>query len=157
MTFSVYTPTKRRITSRNQVPQVVPPMVDLSEIVSKAAPVESGCGVYFLQRSSAQGLHVVYVGQSLNVYARVAQHTSEGRKRFECWSWIECHESQLDLMESLYIHWLRPVENATQSTLNTRVNDLKDEMVAPIQRRYMEHLLDALTPTNGWRKRRSAA
>ena len=121
-------------------------MAALSEIVGRAAPIDGGCGIYFLQRSSAQGLHVVYVGQSVNVYARVAQHAAEARKRFDFWSWIECHKYQLDLMESLYIHWLSPDENGL---------DTAGEKAAPIPRRHLQHLLEALAPTNSWRKRRS--
>lgn len=151
MTFTVYTPTRRRIAGRNEIPAVLPPLVKLSEIVSKAAALEGGCGVYFLQRSSAEGATVVYVGQSVNVHARVAQHVAEDRKRFDCWSWVECHESQLDLLESLYIHWLRPAE---QGRLTAQVGD---ELCAPISRRHLQHLLDGLAPASGWAKRRRAA
>lgn len=122
----------------------------VAEIVQAAQAVEDGVGVYFLMRKSASGksLEIVYVGQSTNVHGRVAQHW--GRKRFDCWSYIECRLDQLDLIESLYIHWLRPDQNARRSTINNRVKSEPDDTVAPLSRTSVAHLLKAFPPTSGW-------
>lgn len=63
------------------------------------------CGVYFLVR----GDRVVYVGQSTNIYARAANHFNN--KTFDAWSFIPCEEKDLDVIESLYIHFLQPSQN----------------------------------------------
>lgn len=73
-------------------------------------------GIYFL----ICGDRVVYVGQSVNVYARVSQHSS-----FETWAYTPCREEVLDVMESLYIHWLRPARNG-------RVNNGGGALYAPM-------------------------
>jgi predicted DNA-binding transcriptional regulator AlpA len=62
-------------------------------------------GVYFL----VKGTRVVYVGQSTNVYSRAANHFSN--KEFDNWCFIPCKKEELDVLESLYIHFLRPPQN----------------------------------------------
>lgn len=76
------------------------------EIVRKAKAVEKEmlCGVYFL----VSGDRVVYVGQSTNVYSRVNTHLSDTRKIFDSWCFIRCERRMLDVLESLYIHFLQP-------------------------------------------------
>jgi hypothetical protein len=75
-----------------------------SEIVSSANPWEAATGVYFL----IDGNKIVYVGQSVNVYARIAQHHN---KVFDSFAFIPCDKDSLDNLESLYIHILRPLLN----------------------------------------------
>lgn len=76
-----------------------------SEIISAANTWELATGVYFL----IDGDKVVYVGQSVNVYARIASHHD---KVFERFAFIPCEREMLDSLESLYIHILRPPLNA---------------------------------------------
>jgi len=76
-----------------------------SEIVNAANEWELATGVYFL----IDGDKVVYVGQSVNVYARIASHHD---KVFERFAFIPCKRDVLDSLESLYIHTLRPPLNA---------------------------------------------
>lgn len=71
------------------------------EIVKAALPWESQSGVYFLIR----GGEVVYVGQSVNVHARISQHKD---KKFDRYAFVPCDADSLDVLESLYIHCLRP-------------------------------------------------
>lgn len=71
------------------------------EIAASALPWSTASGVYFL----LQGSEVVYVGQSVSVYARIAQHE---HKRFDRYAFVPCAKEMLDQMESLYIHLLRP-------------------------------------------------
>jgi hypothetical protein len=78
-----------------------------AEIVSAANPWELATGVYFL----IGGDKVIYVGQSVNVYARIAQHYD---KRFDSFAFIPCGKDMLDSLESLYIHVLRPPLNGDQ-------------------------------------------
>jgi hypothetical protein len=77
------------------------------EIALAALPWEAATGVYFL----IEGDEVVYVGQSVNVYARIAQHAA---KIFDRYAFIPCSVDALDRLESLYIHFLRPKLNADQ-------------------------------------------
>lgn len=75
-----------------------------SEIVEAASKWENVCGVYFL----VKGGKVVYVGQSVSVYSRIASH---GSKDFDSVAFVHCPREQLDLLESLYIHFLAPDQN----------------------------------------------
>lgn len=74
------------------------------EIAMKALPYAKATGIYFL----LDGDEVVYVGQSVNVYSRIEDHTD---KRFDRYAFIPCAVDVLDRLESLYIHCLRPKLN----------------------------------------------
>lgn len=78
------------------------------EITAGAIPWERCVGVYFLL---CRG-EVVYVGQSVNIYSRIAQHTY---KEFDSFAYIRCRECNLDKLESLYIHVLQPRLNGRQA------------------------------------------
>lgn len=67
--------------------------------------VESG--IYFLLRDA----EVVYVGQSTNVFARVATHSNDTTKRFNRWCFIKVPRTSLDEVEQFYITLLRPEHN----------------------------------------------
>ncbi|MEN6540846.1 MAG: GIY-YIG nuclease family protein [Mizugakiibacter sp.] len=77
------------------------------EIAGAALPWEKASGVYFL----LDGDEVVYVGQAVNVYSRIGQHTD---KRFDRYAFVPCAVDVLDRLESLYIHCLRPRLNGNQ-------------------------------------------
>jgi hypothetical protein len=77
------------------------------EIAAAAHPWEKASGVYFL----LDGNEVVYVGQAVNVYSRIGQHTE---KRFDRYAFVPCPVDALDILESLYIHLLRPRFNGVQ-------------------------------------------
>lgn len=74
------------------------------EIVKAALPIDTSdyCGVYFL----VKGDRVVYVGQSIHIQMRVREHAKD--KDFDSFSFIRCEKKKLDVLESLYIHALRP-------------------------------------------------
>ena len=122
---------------------------NVAEIVQSAQLVDGQVGVYFLMRKSASGasLQVVYVGQSMNVYGRVAQHYEA--KQFDAWSYVACRPDQLDLIESLYIHWIGPTYNAVRPAKNKSVKRLPGEKVAPIARASVAHLLSDFPATEG--------
>ena len=93
-----------------------------SEIVSASGEVQFICGVYFLVHDG----RVVYVGQSVNVIARIAQHIADGKK-FSRMAYVPCNRENLDVLESLYIHLLRPPLNGVQ--INGKY---KDQKCAPL-------------------------
>lgn len=94
-------------------------MLSEEEIVSAAGGWSSFTGVYFLIENDK----VVYVGQSLNIFSRVMQHVQN--KKFARVAYIPCSQDQLDAIESLYIHALKP-------KLNGRVHNNPDAMRAPL-------------------------
>jgi predicted DNA-binding transcriptional regulator AlpA len=67
------------------------------------------CGIYLLR--DADG-NVLYVGQSKQVLARLAQHLAAG-KSFQCVTVIPCEEAQLDDLEGLLIRAICPPLNGT--------------------------------------------
>lgn len=77
------------------------------EIAKAAAPWNKACGVYFL----LDGEEVVYIGQSVSIYSRIAQHQD---KNFDRFAFVPCRPNELDVLESLYIHCLRPRMNGDQ-------------------------------------------
>lgn len=133
---------------RPKYAQVPAQLCDHRELLRAAVPLNvSACGVYFLCRDhKGEAAEIVYVGQSVNVYSRVSAHSREGTKTFDSWSYVECHPEQLDLMESLYIHWLRPQFNGRTKATRGRMAGTAEEMSAPIPRKALEHLLNSLRP-----------
>lgn len=83
-------------------------MLRAEEIAEASLPWANASGVYFL----LDGDEVVYVGQSVNVYSRIGQHTG---KRFDRYAFVPCPIDALDRLESLYIHCLRPRLNGMQT------------------------------------------
>lgn len=75
-----------------------------SEIVKASQQWRKVCGVYFLIDKNK----VVYVGQSQDVYSRIAQHCD---KQFDRYAFVVCPQKDLDAIESLYIHVLQPPLN----------------------------------------------
>ncbi len=75
-----------------------------SQIVAKSMPWSRIVGVYFLIKHEK----VVYVGQSNSLFTRISQHDN---KDFDHYAFIRCEKSQLDQLESLYIHLLQPELN----------------------------------------------
>jgi hypothetical protein len=79
-------------------------MVGPEQILGAAVPMDSFPGVYFLIRQGK----IVYVGQSKNVFYRVSQHAQRQTDR---WAFVPCELEELDVVESLYIHLIRPEDN----------------------------------------------
>lgn len=80
------------------------------QIAAAAQQWEGVPGVYFLLSSG----RVVYVGQSVNVYARIGAH-KQGGKVFDAFAYVPCPAHMLDKLESLYIHLLQPASNGRHS------------------------------------------
>lgn len=80
------------------------------QIVKGAQLWEGVCGVYFLVKDA----QVVYVGQSVNVFSRIASHAPA--KSFDSYAFVLCEPNALDALESLYIHVLKPPLNGNLSS-----------------------------------------
>ncbi|MFC3338766.1 hypothetical protein [Paracandidimonas soli] len=78
--------------------------LDKSNVLERAEPCRRLCGVYFL----LDGDDIVYIGQSTNIINRIAQHVD---KAFERFAYIECEQSALNMVESIFIHRYRPKLN----------------------------------------------
>ena len=72
------------------------------EIVNSKRTYGGSSGVYFL----IKGSKVIYVGQSVNVFARISSHVQY--KDFDSYAYVSCSRDKLDILESLYIHTLSP-------------------------------------------------
>jgi hypothetical protein len=79
-------------------------LLSSEEISAAALPWGGATGVYFL----LDGDEVVYVGQSVNIYKRIAEHKD---KKFDRFAYLPCARDALDKLESIYIHVLQPKLN----------------------------------------------
>ena len=77
-------------------------MLTEAQVVSGRISFEKLSGVYFLIKNEK----VVYVGQSVNVAARIHSHI--GAKDFDSYAWVKVPSHNLNVVESLYIHHFRP-------------------------------------------------
>lgn len=77
------------------------------EIVAHSLPWQRSTGVYFLIHQRK----VVYVGQSVCILSRIQTHSVDPGKVFDHYTYVECSAEKLDILESLYIHLLRPPLN----------------------------------------------
>lgn len=108
-----------------------------AQIVAASEPVKVLCGVYFLIRTE----RVVYVGQSVNVHARMSGHILEGSKTFDRIAFIECHPEQLDVWETLYIHIFKPELNGKGNTECGKATPMSiKEIVAQIKTNKQDEL-----------------
>jgi len=86
--------------------------LDEEAIVQRSKPYVPICGVYFL----IEGGRVVYVGQSVDVHTRIAQHV--GSKAFDAIHVIPCSRSELLDTEATYIRRLNPPLNRVGKLLS---------------------------------------
>lgn len=86
-------------------------LVSKDDILQHAQEWVTFSGVYFLIEND----EVVYIGQSVNVYSRIAHHYSSVRIKFTKFLFISCPPENLDQVESLYIHLLKPPLNANRT------------------------------------------
>lgn len=97
---------------RNQIlraPLVALPDFTLSndQILAESVPVEQLNAVYFL----LHGHEIVYVGQSTNVHARIAQHIALGAIKFDRFHILPCPKDCLLVLEAQYILAFNPRHN----------------------------------------------
>jgi hypothetical protein len=90
-------------------------LLTASEILERSASYDAPSGVYFL----ISGDEIVYVGQSINVMSRMEDHAR--RIKFKRFAFAPFPREQLDLVESLYIHLLRPRFNGVDELNGVRL------------------------------------
>lgn len=78
----------------------------LEDIVRRPFEYSNGSAVYFLIKDGA----VIYVGQSIDVFARLSRHKRDG-KDFDAFNLIYCEPAELDALEEKYIAALFPQQN----------------------------------------------
>lgn len=78
-------------------------------------------GVYFLIKNN----EIIYVGQSVNVFSRVGQHRY--LKDFDGFKYINCKKLELDILESVYIHFLNPKLNGMSGCSERRSSPINFE------------------------------
>lgn len=76
-------------------------------IVGRAIPVKQDSGVYFL----ISGSEVIYVGKSLHVMERIANHIRNGDISFEAFHYIRVSPERLNAVEWAYIKAFKPRMN----------------------------------------------
>lgn len=96
------------------LPEMPPPkekvyeLLEPDEIILGSIKRKAGIpGIYFL----IDGLRIVYVGQSMNIHARIYQHRIERKKQFTSYFLLPCQPEELTPLESLYIQRYRPKYN----------------------------------------------
>jgi len=77
------------------------------EIISESISLSNRTGIYFLIRDG----RVVYVGQSVDVWSRIAHHAGANRHIFDSYAFEPCSRDELNDLESEYIMALKPVGN----------------------------------------------
>jgi hypothetical protein len=99
------------------------------------------CGIYFLFDSD----ELVYVGQSVNVFARIGQHI--GYKEFTHWTFINCNQHELDYLEVQYIWKFKPRLNSNThkfllgfEKLRKRIGVPSHILVGIVAKHAVEHL-----------------
>lgn len=89
-----------------RIPDDAKTVADLKcELLAASHPRSILSGVYFL----FAGGELVYVGQSVNVFVRLAAHMRE--KDFDRWSYVLCGRDELDTLETRFIKAFRPPLN----------------------------------------------
>lgn len=83
-------------------------LMSAKQIVLDQKNIERLTGIYFLLLSDV----IVYVGQTQNLHARLAQHVRV--KEFDAYSFERCRTEHLDRREAAYIEALRPSMNVSR-------------------------------------------
>jgi hypothetical protein len=91
---------KRVLNALSEIPH------DMEEVLEAAIPYRHGTGIYFLIKDK----EVVYVGQSTDVFHRMARHRRDSRD-FDSFAYIECEKEKLDELEAAYITAFVPLLN----------------------------------------------
>ena len=79
----------------------------IDAIRASRVPYEPVCGVYFLFMGDA----LLYIGQSIDVHARLSNHRKSSPFVFDSFHVEPCHKDKLNALESIYINTHLPPEN----------------------------------------------
>jgi hypothetical protein len=124
--------------------QMITDLLCEAEIIAASIPVAGPrCGIYFLIRDG----RVMYVGQSVNIDARIATHYRSPRRKFDGWHWLPCEPSALDALERRYLDALLPPWNADPETARKRGDVRERAQFSPLP--HAAHPLDGVDP-NWW-------
>lgn len=103
--------------------------MNIYQIVKTALPANESLSIGFVYFLINDG-EVVYVGQTIHLMPRIASHKRD--KDFDSYNFIECKASELDLIESFYIHALSPRLNGKLQSGASGLNFKSEEKSAPI-------------------------
>lgn len=82
-------------------------LLDKNKIFKLSMDLPIITGVYFLILKGT----IVYVGQSVNIFQRVGVHASAQKIKFDKYYYLECKAEYLNILESIYIHKIKPPQN----------------------------------------------
>ena len=82
--------------------------------IKKPASELGKSGIYFLIKDNV----IVYVGQTRNSESRIYSHFNDASKEFDSYSFIPCHEDELNDMEAYYVVTLNTEYNMTMPPNN---------------------------------------
>lgn len=82
--------------------------VTVDDIRAAAVPAIIPCGVYFLLCDG----EVMYVGQSVNVSVRIAEHIRQGLIEVDSYAWVPVDRQDLLVTEAAYIVKFKPKYNS---------------------------------------------
>jgi hypothetical protein len=88
-------------------------LLTAEEIIAASVPASVQCGIYFLIKDG----ELKYVGQSVNIGARIGAH---GWRGFDRWHFIVCPRDQLDAIERAYLDRFLPPWNDDGRTARLR-------------------------------------
>lgn len=74
-------------------------------------PVQPVSGIYFLSRGGA----IVYIGQSMNIYSRIAAHEKD--KEFDSACYFHCAREDMDDIERTLIQSFQPEYNKVHNDM----------------------------------------
>jgi hypothetical protein len=81
---------------------------NMQTVLAASMPCKQASGIYFLIAAG----EVMYVGQSINIFHRIARHIRDGR-RFDAVSFISCLPESMNELEGLYIAAMVPRWNVS--------------------------------------------
>lgn len=100
------------LASRRRCGNIGRVLARVDQIQQLAVDIPRLCGIYFLAKKD----WLVYVGQSVDIIARVWQHRREGKKDFDFVFWRPCAPEDLSRLERQYIDMFMPRYNRDSMT-----------------------------------------
>jgi len=93
------------------------------------------CGIYLLMHNGC----VVYVGQSIDISARISKHIQENKKEFDEIRYLEYSKEELEIMEKYIIAHFSPKYNISHNNFASKYKDyLNDDIYNLTAKEYIE-------------------
>ena len=120
-----------------------------NEIIDKSTATPQVCGVYFLILQHKYTADIMYVGQSKNVFSRLASHINDPNKVFNRFAYISCEPHELDILESLYILHLHPKLNSKAGGKETGqyLTPIKHSHLMKLHKKLVEDAIEEINVT----------